>query len=98
MSSTSVDREYWKNNFLNRLAQLERRMAALERRAGIVAPGGGAVVTPEGEPVLADSPFGAATRLYLHDPADDTWWRLYASGGPASKVLRMRRIRKEEVI
>lgn len=99
MSSTSADREYWKNNILNRLDAIDRRLKALERRTGVSAPSSGASpVTAAGDPVLADSPFGAATRLYLHDSRDDTWWKLYVDGGPESKVLRFRRIRKEEVV
>lgn len=96
--ATSADREYWKNNVLNRLDALERRLKALERQSSVSLPGSGAaVVTAAGDPVLAESPFGAATRLYLHDARDDTWWKLYVDGGPQSKVLRFRRIRKEEV-
>ena len=97
--ATSADREYWKNNILNRLDAIERELKALRRQPGVSLPGSGtAVVTTAGDPVLAGSPFGAATRLYLHDASDDTWWKLHVDVGPESKVLRFRRIRKEEVI
>ena len=51
--ATSADREYWKNNILNRLDAIERELKALRRQPGVSLPGSGtAVATTARDPAL----------------------------------------------